>query len=77
MVNNIVVRKNKNFFRTDDFFRGKSMILYIISAYFSYLCTTKPKNLLLLIDDVQKNLSDHCRHGLQYNDDGANLSHQL
>ena len=75
MVNNIVVRKNKNFFRTDDFFRGKSMILYIISAYFSYLCTTKPKNLLLLIDDVQKNLSDHCRHGLQYNDDGADTGY--
>ena len=34
MVNNIVVRKNKNFFRTDEFFRGKSMILYIISAFF-------------------------------------------
>lgn len=77
MVNNKVVRKNKNFFQTDEFFCGKSMILYIISAYFSYLCTKKPKNLLLLIDDVQKNLSDHCRHGLQYNDDGANLSHQL
>ena len=77
MVNNIVVRKNKNFFRTDDFFRGKSMILYIISAYFSYLCTTKPKNLLLLIDEVQKNLSDRGRHGWQYNDDGADLSHQL
>lgn len=77
MVNNIVVRKNKNFFRTDEFFRGKSMILYIISTYFSYLCTTKPKNLLLLIIDVQKNLSDRCRHGLQYNDDGADTSYRL
>lgn len=77
MVNNKVVRKNKNFFRTDDFFRGKSMILYIISAYFSYLCTTKPKNLLLLIDEVQKNLSDRGRHGWKCNDDGADLSHQL
>ena len=77
MVNNIVVRKNKNFFRTDEFFRGKSMMLYIISAYFSYLCTTKPKNLLLLIDDVQKDLSDRCCHGWQYNDDGTDLSHQL
>lgn len=77
MVNNIVVRKNKNFFRTDKFFRGKSMILYIISAYFSYLCTTKPKNLLLLIDEVQKNFSDRCRHGWQYNDDGADTSYRL
>lgn len=77
MVNNIVVRKNKNFFRTDEFFRGKSMILYIISAYFSYLCTTKPKNLLLLIDDVQKNLSDRCRHGWKCNDDGADTGYRL
>lgn len=77
MVNNIVVRKNKNFFRTDDFFRGKSMILYIISAYFSYLCTTKPKNLLLLIDDVQKNLSDRYRHGWKCNDDGADTGYRL
>ncbi len=75
MVNNIVVRKNKNFFRTDEFFRGKSMILYIISAYFSYLCTTKPKNLLLLIDDVQKNFSDRSSHGWQYNDDGADTGY--
>jgi len=77
MVNNIVVRKNKNFFQTDEFFCGKSMILYIISAYFSYLCTKKPKNLLLLIDDVQKNLSDRSSHGWQYNDDGADTGYRL
>jgi hypothetical protein len=35
MVNNIVVRKNKNFFRTDDFFSWKKHdFIYYFSIFF-------------------------------------------